>query len=85
MTAVTVNQRLARNPWPNMEVLDITVAATGYTCKSKFANIDGAVFSMHSTTGTAADIKHDYTTTAGTVIIATSGTAMRGTLIVFGH
>lgn len=85
MTAVTVNSRFAQNPAPNMEVVDVTAAATGATFKSKFANIDGALMTLHSSSGTVADLKLDYTTTAGTVAITTGGTATRGTLVIFGH
>jgi len=84
-TAATVNHRFARNPWPNMEVVDVTFAASGDTYASKFANITEAVFTLKSCSGTAADIKLDYLTTPGTVAFTSGGTANRGTLIIFGH
>jgi hypothetical protein len=68
-----------------MEVVDVTFSASGDTYASKFAVLSEALFTMTSCTGTAADIKLDYTTTAGTVALTSGATAVRGTLIVFGH
>jgi hypothetical protein len=84
-SVATVNHRLARNPWPNMEVVDVTFAASADYYVTKFANITEAVFTLKSCSGTAADMKLDYLTTPGTVIFTSGGTANRGTLIVFGH
>jgi len=85
MTAATVNTRLAPNPAPNVEVVDVTFTASGDTFVSKFAKIDGANFTLKSCSGTAADIKLDYTTTAGTVALTCGASAIRGTLVIYGN
>ena len=84
MTAVTLNY-VVQFPYPGVEVVNVTAAATGATYKSKFANIDGVLGSIQSTTGTAADLKYNFTTTPGTVAITTAGTATVLTLMIFGH
>lgn len=81
MVAATENNRIMRSV-PGEEVVDVTFASTGDTFNSKFGKCFVKSFEIISVTGTAADLKFDTTTTAGQVVCANGGTALRGWLTV---